>query len=421
MDTDLSNEVVAALRDEACRLVDSRADVLLKLSHDVHATPELAFEEYESSRAIAVMAQEEGLQVQSDVFGLETALMAEFGGAGPTVGILSEYDALPGIGHACGHNIIASAGVGAAIALNGLGEKFPGKIRWLGTPAEERGCGKELMAQKGAFDGVDAAMMVHPAGVDARAIRTLCISDAEVIFTGRPAHAAVNPHAGLNALDAAVLAYQAIGLLRQHFPYGDLINAVISTPTSVPNVIPGVAKIEVFLRAPTAARLKALRARFDSAMKAGAMGTGCDVTLNWSNADYLDYKANQALATVYEGHAKALGREFIDVDQLPAGGTDMGNISHRVPCLHPLISSAPQDVMIHDPEFTKWSNSELGDQAVLHGAKLLAMTAIDYVCNAKLRADVHKEFLLTKDISDAAVITAWREGQQVRHAGAGCC
>lgn len=411
------------LKARACDAVDRRGETLVGLSHAVHANPELAFEEFASSRLIAEAAEQAGLSVTRAAYGLETALASEFGrGVGAvTVGILSEYDALPGIGHACGHNIIAAAGLGAALALHDLGADLPGRVRWVGTPAEERGCGKELMARAGAFEGLDAAMMVHPAGIDAKGVRALCIADAEVVFRGRAAHAAVNPHGGLNALDAAVAAYQAVAALRQHLAPGDLLNGVMIQGGGAPNIIPDRAVLAYFVRAPDGRRLRALKARFEAAMRAGAIGAGCEVEIGWSNADYLDFKSNSPLADAYEANAARLGRSFYPVERLPAGGTDMGNVSHRVPSLHPLIAAAPPEIMIHDRAFTAWAGSPMGDAAVLDGAKALAMTALDLFIDVAFRARVAAAFSEGAAESAEAVAAAWRDSDHVRHAGAGCC
>lgn len=413
---------IEELRSDLCRSVERRGKRLIELSRAIHANPELAFEEFTSSRLIAEAASEAGLEVRKEAYGLETALATEFGEGSAVVGILSEYDALPNIGHACGHNVIAAAGLGAAMALHDLGDRLPGRVRWLGTPAEERGCGKEIMARHGAFDGLCAAMMVHPAGVDAKSVRTSCIAQVEVEFTGRAAHAAVNAHGGLNAVDAAVGAYQALAALRQHLPPGDMFNGIISNGGAAPNIVPDKASLTYFVRSPDSRRLAALKKRFETAMRAGALGAGCEVEIRWARADYLNYKGNAPLADTYMMYAKALGREFFPVEQLPVGGTDMGNVSHRVPALHPLISAAPMNVFIHDAEFARWAASQMGDEAVIDGAKALAMTALDVLADEKLRMRIYEDFERSGDESRHAVASSWRQDDsEVRHASAGCC
>lgn len=397
------------LKQRVCAAVDARSESLLDLSHEIHAMPELAFEEWKSAEIVASAAEAEGLHVQRGAFGLPTALAAEFGRDSPTLALISEYDALPDVGHACGHNIIATIGLGAALALRELGDDLPGRVRWLGTPAEERGCGKEIMARHGAFLGVSAAMMVHPAGIDAKGFRAGCLCELEATFLGRSAHPAINPSDALNALDAAVAAYQAVAAIRQHLSTGDQINAIVSEGGRAPNVIPAKTVIRLFARAPSASRLDLLKKRVDQCMQAGAMGAGCGVDCAWSDADYLDFKMNDPLADAYEVNARLLGRDgFVPVQRLPVGGGDIGNVSNRVPTLHSLISCAPREVRLHDPAFATWARSNRGDRAALDGAKALAMTALDFLANRELREQATESFAAHAEESAAAINLAWR-------------
>jgi amidohydrolase len=291
-----------------------------------------------------------------------------------------------------------------------LEDELPGVVRWLGTPAEERGCGKEIMARNGAFDGAAAALMVHPAGIDAKGFRAGCLCELEATFLGRSAHPAINPSAALNALDAAVAAYQAIAAVRQHLSPGDQINVILSEGGRAPNVIPDRAVLRIFARAPSAMRLSALKRRIASCMEAGALGAGCRAECKWDQADYLDFKLNEPLADAYEANARALGREeFIPVERLPVGGGDIGNVSNRIPTLHSLISCAPRKIRLHDPAFATWAGSERGDRAAIDGAKALAMTAIDFLMDSSLRARVAEAFARHAEESAAAIATAWRE------------
>ncbi|WP_422028030.1 M20/M25/M40 family metallo-hydrolase [Pyruvatibacter mobilis] len=207
---------LATLKRETCDRIDALAPELIDISHQIHARPELAFHEHFAAGLLADTLDKHEVPATRNAFGLETAYASSFGEGGAEVAILSEYDALPGIGHACGHNIIATTGLGAALGLAALNGRLPGRIRYLGTPAEEMGGGKELMAQDGAFDGLDAAMMVHPAGIDLETMPCICVSEVRVTYHGKSAHASAMPHAGLNALDALVTAYQTLAQLRQH-------------------------------------------------------------------------------------------------------------------------------------------------------------------------------------------------------------
>ena len=377
--------MIEGLKQEVCASVDRLAPELVHVSHAIHADPELAFEEVRAR----------GLAAQQSVYGLATAIEARVGASGPTVALLSEYDALPGIGHACGHNIIATTALGAALALAELGPRLPGRLRWLGTPAEERGGGKEIMARNGAFEGVDAALMVHPAGVDLATMPCLAIAELEATYFGVASHASAMPERGVNALDAIVLAYQAIAALRQHIRPTERLHGIITDGGQAPNIVPERAAGRFYVRAADAGALAALKPRVEGCFHAGADATGARLELVWGDVDYLDLDTSWPLARRYQANAESLGRAFFPFDKLPPGvqgSTDMGNVSHRVPSIHPMIAASPPNVSIHNAEFAKWAGSELGDRAVVDGAKALAMTALDFLCDPGLRSEVARAF-----------------------------
>jgi len=387
--------VIEGLKQEVCASVDRLAPELVHVSHAIHADPELAFEEVRAARLLAETARAHGLAAQQSVYGLATAIEARVGASGPTVALLSEYDALPGIGHACGHNIIATTALGAALALAELGPRLPGRLRWLGTPAEERGGGKEIMARNGAFEGVDAALMVHPAGVDLATMPCLTIAELEATYFGVASHASAMPERGVNALDAIVLAYQAIAALRQHIRPSERLHGIITDGGQAPNIVPERAAGRFYVRAADAGALAALKPRVEGCFHAGADATGARLELVWGDVDYLDLDTSWPLARRYQANAESLGRAFFPFDKLPPGvqgSTDMGNVSHRVPSIHPMIAASPPNVSIHNAEFAKWAGSELGDRAVVDGAKALAMTALDFLCDPGLRSEVARAF-----------------------------
>jgi amidohydrolase len=406
-----------SLRKEVLSAVDAMRGELLELSHAIHAEPELALAEFKSAARLAGATEKHDLPVAREAFGLKTAYAAEFGKkGGPVVAILSEYDALPGIGHACGHNIIASAGFGAAIALSKLGAKLPGVVRYLGTPAEESHGGKELMARHGAFDGADAAMMIHPSNMNLMTMPCIAVADVEAVFHGRAAHASAMPFRGLNALDAVVTAYQSIAQLRQHIRNSERIHGIVTDGGMAPNIVPERAACRFFIRAADVHDLALLKTRVKACFEAGALATGCRLELNWRGADYLDLKTNWPMAESFERNAIALGREFFPMKDIPpgfAGSTDMGNVSHRVPSIHPMLGVAPLDVIIHNPEFARWSALEQGDQAVIDGAKSLALTALDVMADQTLLGRVRTDFEATAEISRLAVA-------EVSHSHANC-
>jgi amidohydrolase len=385
-----------ALKGEVCTAVDAVRDDLLRISRAIHAEPELAFEERAAARLLVDALRRTGLHVEAGCHGLETAFSAEFGRDGaPCVAVLAEYDALPGMGHACGHNLIATAGVGAGMALAALGQRLPGRVRVLGTPAEEHGCGKELMAREGALDGVDAAIMMHPASANLANMPCIAMAELEIVYHGQSAHASAMPERGVNALDAITLAYQGIAALRQHIGSNERIHGIITDGGQAPNVVPERTAGRFYVRAANFGNLAPLKRRVEACFRAGAEATGCEVEILWGVADYRDILFNQPLAACFQENAETLGRRFFPWDKLPpslAGSTDMGNISYRVPSIHPMLQASPVHVTIHNPEFAKWAGSEMGDAAAIDGAKALAMTAIDYFCNAGLRERTHAIF-----------------------------
>ena len=409
------------LRKDVASAVDSMRDELLALSHAIHGEPELSLEEFKAAARLSDAVAGHGIAVQREAFGLRTAYAAEFGKqGGPIVAILSEYDALPGIGHACGHNIIATAGYGAAIALSKLGARLPGVVRYLGTPAEERHGGKELMAQLGAFDRADAAMMIHPSNMNLMTMPCIAVSDVEAVYHGRAAHASAMPYRGLNALDAVVTAYQAIAQLRQHIRNSERIHGIITEGGLAPNIVPERAACRFYVRATDANELAPLKARVQACFEAGALATGCRLELKWSGVDYLDLKTNWPLAETFERHAHALGREFFPMKDVPqgfAGSTDMGNVSHRVPSIHPMLAVAPAGVIIHHPEFARWAVSDRGDAAVIDGAKALALTALELMADGALMNAVRSDFEVTAELSRLAVAKVGEKPH--RHSG-GC-
>ena len=289
-----------------CDAVDAMADELLAVSHAIHQKPELAFKEYFACETLTNALSEHEMNPEVGIFTLPTAFEATLNADsdGPVVAILAEYDALPKIGHSCGHNLIATSALGAALALQKIADQLPGKIRLIGTPAEEKGGGKEIMARAGAFEGVDAAMMIHPAGVNIATMPCICVSEVEVIYHGKSSHASAVPHKGINALDGLLLAYQAISNLRQHIRPTERIHGIITRGGDAPNIVPDDTAGEFYVRAANERDLAKLKPRVQACFEAGAKGSGAEVEVKWSNVDYLDLNTNWPLAEEFQQRAE---------------------------------------------------------------------------------------------------------------------
>lgn len=383
------------LKAQAVQAIDGLSSEILDVARKIHGRPELAFEERYAADLLCTVLERHGMTPERGAYDLETSFRCDIGDEGPVVAILSEYDALPELGHACGHNLIAAMGLGAALGLSKLGG-LPGRVRYLGTPAEEHGAGKAVMVERGAFSGVDAAMMVHPATADLEAMPALAFTGVKAIFRGKAAHASVAPDKGINALDACVSAYQNIAQLRQHIAPYERLHGIITYGGAAPNIVPERAEAEYFVRAKSQEALRALVERMTRCLEAGAMGAGASVDLEWWDQSYLDLRSNGALARAYRANAEQLGRSFFEVADIPpglAGSTDMGNVSYVTPSIHPTVAIGVGDIPIHTACFAHCAASETGEQATLDAAKAMAMTTIDFFTSSELRAAVAEDFI----------------------------
>ena len=370
---------IAEAKRRVCDEIDRLAPELLDVSHSIHAHPELGFEEHHAHDLLTEVLDDHGLDVQRRAYGVDTAFEARAGtGTGPLVAVVCEYDALPGIGHACGHNIIAASGLGAGLALASVAGEADGRVAVVGTPAEEGGGGKELMLRQGAFSDIDAAMMVHPANHELSLFHAVAVHRVNASYTGAAAHAAAAPEKGRNALDAAVLGYNAVAALRQHIRDDERIHGVFTDGGAKPNIVPVTAATEWYVRSTNLTSLQALKERVVACLKAGAAAAGCDVEIEWEDPAYADMNDNPTLLDRYLANLGALGRTVTpDPGARVVGSTDMGNVSYAVPSIHPMIKVAPDDVPIHTPDFADYARGPSGDAAVIDGAKVLAMTALD--------------------------------------------
>ncbi|RKT11546.1 amidohydrolase [Streptomyces sp. 1114.5] len=349
---------------------------LLALSRRIHAHPETAFEEHRAAAWCAELLRDHGYSVTAPAHGLATAFSATLGSGPTTVALVCEYDALPGLGHACGHNLIAAAGLGAAVGLAPYADRLGLTVRVIGAPAEERGAGKALLLEAGAFDGAAAAMMVHPCPVEVADFRSFALGTLSVRYTGRAAHPSLNPHDGRNAADALTVAQVAIGLLRQQLPPQWRVHGITTGAGTAPNLIPDSASAEYEIRASAAEDLSELRARVEDCFRAGALATGCEVELSRPEPDYLDMRSDPALLALWRANAAALGRPE-PVESGPFACTDMGNVSHAVPSIHPVLDITGGACAPHEAAFAEAALGPEAERAVLDGAVAMAWTAAD--------------------------------------------
>jgi amidohydrolase len=397
--------IADAAKAAACAEIDRWADRLVDASHQIHAHPELNFEEHFAHDLLTSILDDAGLAPTRHAFGADTGFAAEAGTEGVTVGVLAEYDALPGIGHACGHNIIGTAALGAGLALAAVAADVGGRVRLLGTPAEEGGGGKIIMARHGALAGLDAAMMVHPADADLLNMDAIAIQELRIRYEGRAAHAAAAPWEGRNALDAAVLGYTSVAALRQHIRPTERVHGIFTKAGDKANIVPAVTEMEWMVRSPSIESLQPLKQRVLQCLEAAAAATGCACHVHWNDIVYADVRDNGPMAASYALNAATLGRQVRDPGasgHRVVGSTDMGNVSHVVPSIHPMIQVAPNGTPIHTVDFAEWARREQGDRAVIDGAKAMAMTAIDLWTDAELLAAVRADFA-RHPVSDGAI------------------
>ncbi|MEN2417473.1 amidohydrolase [Streptomyces rimosus] len=386
--------VSAHAPDDALRArLDAVAERLLHLARDLHAHPETAFNEHHAADALTALLADAGLTVERGTAGLPTAFTATAGpsGADLTVGLCLEYDALPDLGHACGHHLIAAAGAGAAIALAAVADDLGLRVKALGTPAEESGGGKVHLLRAGAFDDVSFAMMVHPGPADDFGGTSRASRGVQAEYRGRAAHAAIAPYDGVNAADACVIAQTALALLRQQLPDGVRMHGIVTHGGDRTNVIPALARVSWQLRADTLDELEALWPRVRACFEAGAVATGCELTLTEPAAAYADLRQDAWLGDTYARHVRALGRTPEPAASIGAS-TDMGNVSHALPAIHPTIGLGCA-ARPHTAEFAAAAVGEQADRAVLDAALALARTAADLATDPAQRTritDAHR-------------------------------
>lgn len=365
---------MSAISDRARASISAAETALLGLSHRVHAHPELKFEEERSSAWTAGLLSDHGLPVEIGAYDLPTAFVSRVGNGPLHLSICAEYDALPAVGHACGHNIIAAAAVGAGLALAPLVDDLGITLSIFGTPAEEGGGGKVYMIERGAFADVHASLMVHPAPIDGLRPRVSAVSHFRVRYTGKESHAAAAPHLGINAADALVVAQTAIGLLRQHLRPTDQVHGIVLHGGDAANIVPAHTEGDWMVRARTIDELQEVRPRIEQCFHAGALATGAHVEIEDDCPVYTHMDHDDDLVEAYREATEPLGRRYDDGEM--TFSTDMGNVSLEVPSIHPTIGIDTAGAVNHQPEFAAACVNASADRAVLEGALGMALTAI---------------------------------------------
>jgi amidohydrolase len=364
------------------RLQGSRRQ-LTELSRWLYENPETALQEREASARIASMLGSHGFAVEHPAYGMETAFAARIGSRGPEVIVCAEFDALPALGHACGHNLIAAAAVGSGVALAGLVDDLGCRVTVLGTPAEEGYGGKVDLIAAGAFEGAAAAMMVHPAPHDELEPLILAVNRIHVRFHGRDAHAGSAPHLGRNALDAVVMAYLSIAALRQHILPSDRVHGIITHGGDAPNIVPSFTSASWYIRSRTHDELAELTNRVMACFEAAAQATGCTWEHEPMGHTTFDLRSSGELAKLFASNAETLGRPMAEEAKGPSGSTDMGNVSHVVPSIHPMLAIDCGSAGNHQPEFAEATIGASGEQAIVDGALAMAWTIIDLAIGSR--------------------------------------
>jgi amidohydrolase len=373
--------------------VESQRQQLIQLSLNIHDNPELGFKEEKASAWLTSYLEDSGFHVERGIAGLATAFRATYGQGSPRFALLAEYDALPKIGHGCGHNIIAASAVGVAVASKSIIDRLGGSVVVLGTPAEEVLGGKIDMVKAGILKEIDVAILVHPNTRNMPTEETLACISLEVEFFGRPAHAAAQPHRGINALDAMILAFTSINSLRQHIRGEARIHGIITDGGEAPNIVPAHSAAVFLVRALDDDYLAELKDKVLNCFTGASVATGARLEYRWRERTYAPMKNNMVLAGLFKQNLESLGRQVEAFDpHLGMGSTDMGNVSQVVPSIHSTIAIAPPEVLIHTPEFAAAAASQAGHEGLMDAAKAMAMTVVDIMGQPGILDKIKQEF-----------------------------
>ncbi|KZE50888.1 M20 family metallopeptidase [Rossellomorea marisflavi] len=395
--------VVDTLRDQIIANLEENKEKYIEISHSIHDRPEIGNEEFYASKTHAELLESEGFTVERGVAGHETALLArrKSDKPGPAIAFLAEYDALPGLGHACGHNIIGTTSVSAAIALSKVIDETGGEVVLFGTPAEEggpNGSAKGSFVKHGLLEGIDAALMVHPANSTRITSNSLAVDPLDFEYIGKPAHAAGSPHHGINALDAVIGLFNGINALRQHVTDDVRIHGIITHGGDAPNIVPEYAKARFFIRAATRKTCSEVTARVKAIAEGSALATGAKLNVIAFQNEVDNLVLNRTYDAVFKEELERLGEYVSTEERNGLGSTDAGNISQVVPTIHPYIQIGPESLVAHTDEFREAAKSPKGDEALILGAKGLALTALRLVTDRDVLAEIKEEFTRRKEL-----------------------
>ena len=381
------------MKESLIEEVENQSESLKEIARKIHSNPELGFHEEQAAKLLTGYLKENDFNVELGICRLPTAFKAVYGNSKPEIAILAEYDSLPEIGHACGHNIIATAAVGAGVAARRAVDEYGGSVLVIGTPAEELYGGKIVMLERDAFDDLDAAMMVHPGTTDTATTEALACHTLDVEFIGKSAHAAARPEEGINALEALLLSFAAINSLRQHIRRTSRIHGVVTNGGEAANIVPAYSSGNFIVRAADDVYLKELEERVLDCFRGAAKATGAEMRYKWDDVCYSPMRNNLTLAGLFAANMKILGRNTsISEPERSFGSTDMGNVSQIVPAIHGIVSIADKNVLVHSPEFADAAISDRGIEGMIDGAKAMAMTVADILSNSDIQTAIKEEF-----------------------------
>lgn len=395
---------VEALKAAILGNVEENKEKYIDISHQIHGKPEIGNEEYFASSLLVDLLVSEGFAVERSVAGHETAFLARKKSAkkdGPVIGFLAEYDALPGLGHACGHNIIGTTSTAAAIALSKILDVTGGEVVVFGTPAEEggpNGSAKGSFVKHGLLEGIDACIMVHPSGQTRITSTSLAVDPLDFEFIGKAAHASASPHEGINALDAVIQLFNGINALRQHVTDDVRIHGIITHGGDAPNIVPEYAKARFFIRAATRETLNGVTRKVKAIAEGAALAAGAEVNVIAFQNEVDNLLLNRRYDSVFQEVIEELGEKVATGEKEGLGSTDAGNISQVVPTIHPYIKIGPDDLIAHTVEFREAARSQKGDEALTTGAKGLALTGFRLITEPSTLQEIKLEFLKRKDI-----------------------